>query len=50
LEESIFFPTTDRPRKTEQIVIVFNTRQFNRMHWRFTRVSLAPGREERPFV
>jgi uncharacterized heparinase superfamily protein len=48
VEESIFFPTTDRPRKTEQIVLAFDTRQFDKVRWRFTRVSSAPGPEERP--
>jgi uncharacterized heparinase superfamily protein len=37
MEESVFFPTTDRPRRTEQIVLAFNTRQAPTVRWRFER-------------
>jgi uncharacterized heparinase superfamily protein len=43
IEESVFFPTTDRPRRTEQIVLAFNTRQADTVRWRFER--LAPAAE-----
>jgi len=43
MEESVFFPTTDRPRRTEQIVLAFNARQAGGVRWRFERV--APGSE-----
>jgi uncharacterized heparinase superfamily protein len=41
LEESVFFPTTDRPRRTEQIVLAFNTRHTRTVAWRFTRLDMA---------
>ncbi len=41
LEESVFFPTTDRPRRTEQIVLAFNTREMRTVAWRFTRLETA---------
>jgi uncharacterized heparinase superfamily protein len=43
LEESVFFPTTDRPRRTEQIVLAFNTRQAKSVTWRFRRVEAPSG-------
>jgi uncharacterized heparinase superfamily protein len=42
LEESVFFPTTDRPRRTEQIVLAFNTRNATAVSWRFRRVETVP--------
>jgi uncharacterized heparinase superfamily protein len=44
IEESVYFPTTDRPRRTEQIVLAFNTRQAETVRWRFARLkpSAAP--------
>ncbi len=41
LEESVFFPTTDRPRRTEQIVLAFNTRNATSVAWLFRRVGAA---------
>jgi uncharacterized heparinase superfamily protein len=41
MEESVFFPTTDRPRRTEQIVLAFNTRQAETVRWRFDKVEAA---------
>jgi uncharacterized heparinase superfamily protein len=41
IEESVFFPTTDRPRRTEQIVLAFNTGEVSRIRWRFAKVSAA---------
>jgi uncharacterized heparinase superfamily protein len=42
LEESVFFPTTDRPRRTEQIVLAFNRRDTQAVTWRFRRVETPP--------
>lgn len=47
MEESVFFPTRDRPRRTEQIVLSFNTRQAETVRWRFERVRPASSPEER---
>jgi uncharacterized heparinase superfamily protein len=41
LEESVFFPTTDRPRRTEQIVLAFNTRNAKTVNWEFRRLKTA---------
>jgi uncharacterized heparinase superfamily protein len=46
MEESVFFSTTDRPRRTEQIVLAFNTRQADTVRWRFERMAPARGAEE----
>ena len=43
LEESVFFPTTDRPRRTEQIVLAFNRRDTQAVIWRFRRVETPPA-------
>jgi uncharacterized heparinase superfamily protein len=42
LEESVFFPTTDRPRRTEQIVLAFDTRNATAVNWQFRRVETVP--------
>ena len=44
MEESVFFPATDRPRRTEQIVLAFNTRQAERVRWRFERENPPAAR------
>jgi uncharacterized heparinase superfamily protein len=43
LEESVFFPTTDRPRRTAQIVLAFSTRSTNAVTWRLRRLLVAPS-------
>jgi uncharacterized heparinase superfamily protein len=47
MEESVYFPTTDRPRRTDQIVLAFSTRQAETVRWRFARVAPASAPQER---
>lgn len=39
LEESVFLPATDGPRRTEQIVVYGHAREFPRVVWSFVRAS-----------
>ena len=48
IEESIFLATVDGRRRTEQLSISFDAVQTPRIGWRFTRLSAAPPREDRP--
>jgi uncharacterized heparinase superfamily protein len=44
IEESVFFATTDRPRRTEQIVLAVTGGQTTRVRWRFARIVRVPDR------
>jgi uncharacterized heparinase superfamily protein len=50
IEESVFFPTSDRSRKTEQIVLAFNTRETTQVRWCFEQVvrPTPTGRDASP--
>jgi uncharacterized heparinase superfamily protein len=41
VEESVFFPTSDRPRRSEQLVLSFSTAETRKVRWRFERVGPA---------
>ena len=44
IEESVFFATTDRPRRTQQIVLAVTASEQARVRWRFERLKQASGR------
>jgi uncharacterized heparinase superfamily protein len=44
IEESVFFATSDRPRRTEQIVLAVNAAEKAGVRWRFERIARAPDR------
>jgi uncharacterized heparinase superfamily protein len=46
IEESIFFATTDRPRRTEQIVLAITATGKASVRWRFERLRNASGRDD----
>jgi uncharacterized heparinase superfamily protein len=43
VEESVFFATTDRGRRSEQLVLAFNTGETRRVRWRFERLGAGPA-------
>jgi uncharacterized heparinase superfamily protein len=44
IEESVFFATSDRPRRTEQMVVTVNAGETASVRWRFERAGRAPDR------
>lgn len=47
LEESVYFASSERARRTEQIVLSFQTRERHAVTWRFER-SASPARRSAP--
>ena len=45
IEESVFFATTDRPRRTDQIVLAVTATETTTVRWRFERLSKTPDRD-----